>query len=130
MPITLDRTRAPLNFLRFEGTNGDADFRRCFDECDEMLAANQRYGIVIDGTNSDGFTATQRSANANWFATRAPQLRRLCVGAAFSIRSPLVRGTLTAIMWLAPIPMPHTILPTASEAEAWVKKRLVDARLL
>ncbi|MBC7173876.1 MAG: hypothetical protein H5U40_15655, partial [Polyangiaceae bacterium] len=43
------------------------------------------------------------------------------VGYAFVISSSLVRGALTAILWLAPMPAPHRVVGTVGEGEAWLR---------
>lgn len=43
---------------------------------------------------------------------------------AFVLASPLVRGLLTAILWISPMPAPHEIVATVAEAEAWLNERL------
>ena len=54
-------------------------------------------------------------------------LARQCVGNAFVISNPLVRGVLTAILWLQPLPSDYIVVGTLKEAEAWCMKKLTEA---
>ena len=47
-----------------------------------------------------------------------------CAGYAFVIDSAVVRGILTAILWLAPMPAPHVVVSTVEEGERWLREKL------
>lgn len=127
MGISVDRTRWPLVAIRFVGTVDDATFKRYLSEYDVLLEQNKRYGILLDALDADAPTAKQRSLQATWMKEREARLRERCVGGAFAIGSPIIRGALTAILWLQPLPFPHAVFGTTSEAERWVRTRLRDA---
>lgn len=40
------------------------------------------------------------------------------------IDSPIVRGALTAILWLSPLPQPHLVTASMAEAERWTLDKL------
>ena len=43
---------------------------------------------------------------------------------AFVIDSPIVRGALTAILWIQPLPYEHRIVGTRADANAWLRGQL------
>ena len=51
-------------------------------------------------------------------------LRTYSAGSAFVISSPLVRGGLTAILWLQALPSPFIVVATRPEAESWARAQL------
>lgn len=83
--------------------------------------------LVFDGTTTEGITAKQREKAAAWLRSSAPLLSRRTKGIAFVIKSPLLRGALTAIFWLQKPPGPYVIVETLAEARAWARSRIADA---
>ena len=69
-------------------------------------------------------TTLERRKQAEALREGEPLLRQYCAGAAFVIPSSVVRGTLTAILWLQPPAYESVVVPTFGEADAWVKQRL------
>ena len=55
------------------------------------------------------------------------RLQAQCVGGAFVLGAPLVRGALTAIFWLQPLPFDHVVVPDEARAESWARARLARA---
>ena len=55
---------------------------------------------------------------------RAADYRRLVKGVSTVSASRVIRGIITAIEWLNPLPFPHEIKGTVAEAETYVRGRL------
>jgi hypothetical protein len=85
--------------------------------------------LVIDATHSAATPATQRRLQADWMKQHAARIRDVTVGCAFIIPSGLVRGILTAILWIQPLPCPHEVVATLDEALAWGAQRLSERGL-
>ena len=126
----MDTSAFPKVRIRFVGGVDDAAFRVSLDDTARLLARGQRYSIVLDATRAERPTAVQRKLQAEFVSANAATLKRLCVGGAFAIASPIVRGALQAILWVAPLPFEHVVFGTTQEAEAWVDARLRRERLL
>lgn len=93
----------------------------------KMWEAVRQYGRVvniIDTTTWKGSTPTQRQMHSEWIKANQHVIRDHAAGIAFVIKSPLVRGGLTAVLWLARIPAPVKILPTKSDALRWGNAQL------
>jgi hypothetical protein len=129
MPITIDKSAAPLIVIRFDGPVDDTAFDRYLAAHLAILANERRYGIAYDAMAAAVPTARQRTVQAQWMREHALALRHYCVAAAFAIGSPLVRGSLTAILWIFPAPFPHTVVGSVVEAEQWVRARLRSSRV-
>lgn len=84
---------------------------------------------ILDARRAVRNPATQRKKQAEWIERHTEQLRKYSLGTAFIINSPLVRGVLTAILWVRPLPTQHTVVSTMEEAEAWVQQQLAAAGL-
>lgn len=94
-----------------------------------LLDRNRRFALIRIPKVNRPPSAAQRRMMVEHLKADAVQLARQCVGAAFVITSPTVRGGLTAILWVAPLPHPHVIVRTVAEAEAWCRERVIDAGL-
>jgi hypothetical protein len=125
MPIHVDDTRHPLVVVRFVGDIADHELTSYLAEMESrVLARRQTSATVMDATLVRSVTARQRRMQAEWMEKHEEALARVSVGSAFVITSAMVRGALTAILWLKPMPTPHVVVSTVAEAEAWCRAKL------
>ena len=122
--ITVDTSRAPLLLVRFDGAVDDDGFRAYLQQLTSWLDRGERYAIVLDARTATPPQAAQRRMQADMMKAEHVRLGKLCVGGAFVIPSPLVRGALTAILWIQPLPWEHTVVADLTTAEAWARNRL------
>ncbi len=126
MPIQVDQSYLPAILVSYEGAPTDEEFDAHLETLRASLTARDaRPRVVItDATLSEPAPATQRRRQAAWMKENAPLLRRLMIGCAFVIPSPVVRGILTAILWVQPLPSPHVVCATLDEALDWTDEKL------
>jgi hypothetical protein len=130
LAITIDESRRPIVTVRFKGSATDEEFRAYLrDMSEQILARRQKTVTILDAGTWSTSTATQRQLQAEWLREHKDELKRFSLGSAFVIRSPLVRGVLTAIFWIQPMETAHVVVPTVAEAEAWARDRLREAGL-
>lgn len=123
----IDDSQMPLVRVTYDGEITDDEFRRHLDEYAALVRRGRRYGAVFDATRAARPSATQRRMMAEFINAREAELSRVCVGGAFVIDSPLIRGAMTAILWVASMPFPHTVVSSEAEALGWVRGRLAAA---
>lgn len=124
--IRVDESRFPVIIVTFEDTVPDAEFDAYLARLDAHVARRIRCAFVFDATRAGRSSATQRRKQADWMRANEHVLRTYSAGYAFVISSPLIRGALTAILWLQPMPAPHVVVPTFEEAERWARGQLED----
>jgi len=122
--IALDDTRFPLLVARFGADWTATEFDEYLAWHRDNLRRRQRFAIILDATRARSPNALERRKQAEALREGEPLLRQYCAGAAFVIPSSVVRGTLTAILWLQPPAYESVVVPTFGEADAWVKQRL------
>jgi hypothetical protein len=122
--IELDAAGWPVLHIRYKGTVDAEAFEAHLEELAGHLARGERYGVVFDARRAEHLPALQRKMQADWVAAHRAALTERCVGVAFVFDSSVVRGLLTAILWVQPLPHPHCVVPTLAEAEAWVREAL------
>lgn len=118
--ITIDVSDTPLVWLSYVGKVTDAEFEAYLAEYLEVLNRGQHYGCIFDASRAGVPSALQRRLQADWQRRHERRLKQLCVGGAFVIRSAPIRGALTAILWLQPLPFPHSVVSTPLAALEWV----------
>jgi hypothetical protein len=124
--IALDDRRWPLLVVSFDGLAGNEEFDRYLTELGQYANRGETWCAIFDATRSVGAPASHRRKMAQWIKNHESALARHSAGAVFVIRSSLVRGVLTAIFWLQPLPHAHAIVSTLEEAETWAKTRLAS----
>jgi len=81
-----------------------------------MLARGQRYVEIADTRDVHMMPPSQRKKFADFLRETDPVATQMCAGLAIVVRSPLMRGGMTAIFWIFQPSYP--IKPVASIAEA------------
>jgi hypothetical protein len=122
--IVVDQSQLPLLIVTFVGQVDDDAFRCYLQETKDVLDRKQRYVVIMDASRSGVPPPSQRQMQAVWMEAHAQALARHAVGTVFVISSPLVRGALTAILWLQPLPHPHTVVADVAMAKVWAQTRL------
>jgi hypothetical protein len=123
--ITIDESRRPIVTVRFVGAVSDGEFDEYLAAMERMLERRQKTLTILDARESARTPPTQRRKQAEWLKAQTSMLQAYSCGSAFVITSPLVRGVLTAILWVQPLPVPHTVVGSITDAEAWARKRLL-----
>lgn len=125
--IFLDTTASPVLLVRFDGVVDDDTFARYISELRAFVAGHPRYAVLLDATTAGVPTASQRRMQTDYIKADIDILRRKCAGGAFVIPSPVVRGGLTAMMWVQQLPFPWTLVPDVAAAQAWCRRQLAGA---
>lgn len=122
--IELDRSSWPVVVVRFDGIASDDEFARYLEETLACLQPGKRSVTVLDAREPTGATQHQRRMQADWMKQNRARIKECSAGLAFVFESPMVRGVLTAIMWISPLPVPHRIFAKMEEAREWSRQRL------
>jgi len=129
--VTIDLSFMPIFMVVHEGVLTDREFKDYLRDVERTLYgpdAKMRV-LVQDARTSGQVPAIQRKMQADWLKQHEARLRDLTLGSAFVIDSALVRGLLTAILWLQPLPMPHEVCATIEGALDWADTKLKDRGL-
>jgi len=115
--------------VTFYGHATDEQYKAHLDAMDAVVERNsrqvgKRWGVIIDATRWLRSNASQRKMHADWMKKHEQMMRQRTAGVAFAIENAFVRGGLTAVLWLAPLPCPHTIAKDLAEALTWVEQQL------
>ncbi len=134
--------RGPVIVVELSGFPSDAQFKAYLEEVEAILerryrmAPNapreQRAAILFDTTHSTRpVTATQRRMQAEHMRRlkeRFPMDERAEQAAViFVITQTLIRGVLTAVLWLQPSKEHFKVCATREEADLYVKRWIVGA---
>ena len=122
--VEIDDTRLPLLIASFSESFADADLAAFHAACQRMLERKLPYAVVLDATAVARVSATQRKAQAEWMKANFADCQSYCAGLAFVIRSPVVRGIFTAILWLQSLPSPYVVVPERQAGIDWALGQL------
>jgi hypothetical protein len=102
----------------------DAMTRHAFD----AAKANHVFGQVHDTSLWTRSTAKQRQMQADWIEQHKDFLGKRCAAVSFVVTSALVRGGLTAVLWMSSFPMPYKVFAALGEAEYWTRAKVESAK--
>ena len=118
----------PIIIRQVSGVMSDEEMQAQLDATASELRRADVAGLktvtIIDLSQAAAATATQREMQSDWLARHDEELRRVSLGTAFVVRSQIVRGGLTAIFWLRPLPLDYTITTSLDAALEWAIDRL------
>ncbi|HET8936706.1 MAG TPA: STAS/SEC14 domain-containing protein [Polyangiales bacterium] len=120
MPLIIDRTQLPLLQLRYLGPFSDDELEAFLSELDGVLQLPGRKVCVIDLTHADPGSARQRQLQAAWIIRNEQELARQFAAAAIVTDRAIIRGTVTAVFWIRPLPFPTRVVATVESADAWL----------
>jgi hypothetical protein len=125
--ITFDESRLPLVVVTFRGTVTAEEFEEYLRLRCVNLARRKPTAVVVDSRKMVTMSAAQRKRQAEWIDSNREDLRLFTRGTAFVINNPLMRGALTAILWLTRYETPYVVVATLEAAEEWALARLSEA---
>ena len=124
MPVVFERSEFPLVTVRFRGAQTLTEFEGYLAALAELYREGRPFGLVCDSRGAEAPPAVHRKLQADFIAQHGRLIRSLNLGTAFVIDSVLLRGALTAILWLQPLPCPHFVSGDVEEARRWARARL------
>ena len=124
MSFIVDAGDLPLLRITYDGAATEEQMRAYIDDYDAVLARRQRYALLLDASRAAVPSPTMRRMKAEFLRDRAGVMGALCVGGAYVITSPAIRGAMSAIFWLQPLPYPHVVVASPAEGERWCRARL------
>lgn len=128
--IQQDETALPLVVIRWSGEASDADFAEFFAAQRALLARRRPYVQIADASRAKVMSSLQRRKMAEFSDDTSAEAARLCKGTAVVISNSLVRGALTAVLWLVKPQYPLVVVATFDEAQACVHRWATDSGLV
>lgn len=127
--IAVSTLRFPLVVVEFRGAASDVQFRdylAAVDAASKRAASEgRRIAMVVDTLQATrAVTASQRRMQVDWVKASFERSEHVMAGMAFVIDNALVRGVLTAILWVQSLPCPYTTSGARAEAEQWALERI------
>lgn len=126
---TFDDSRWPLLHLWLPGTLSSHGHQECLDAFAGYLERGEKFFLLVDLSRVGLVPIEQRWRQVEWFEQHEGALRELVVGSAVILVSPIVRLSLSAILFFKPLPVPLATFPHLAAAEAWAAERLQEAGL-
>jgi hypothetical protein len=126
--IIIDKSRFPLVTHTMCEGYGREDLEHMFREYDRLLAGEQRYALVIHFPLSvQMLMAADRKLIADWWIPQRQRVAAMNIMYAIVLESPLLRGGLTALLWVIQPGNPHKVAATVEEGTSLAVEALVQA---
>lgn len=124
---------APLTCIRPIGQPSDQELTESLQRITETIEADRRAGMkrvmIVDMRQAGVLGANQRKMASAWMKQNLELYTHFVLGSVFVIHSPVVRGVLTALLWLAPLDMPYEVVGNIDDAARWAIRRLESQRI-
>lgn len=126
-PLVRAWNAGPLVMARGRGALGASDVVALTDRIDEQLARRSRFLVVVDATAVTGVDAGARKHFGEHRSRHANAAASLDLGLVLAVRSPVVRGALTAIAWVGGSFANLRAVQSATESVRVARAVLVEA---
>src|SRR5271155_3283679 len=93
----------------------DEEIDRVLGQLEAELDRETPYVLIFDLTGSGTPNALQRQKLTNHVRANTVRIRQWVRGVGVVLTSPLTRGMVTAIFWVAPPPVPYRLFATRAE---------------
>jgi len=94
----------------------DEEILRFIDGQRQMLARRTKHLVLCDARHGHVLPATQRKFFGDWLKESEAGTRRYVAGMAIVVDNALIRGALTAVLWVVEPACPTKIVGTIDEA--------------
>ena len=125
--FSMDESAWPLVRVRYHAKPTIEELDESLERLDAMYQRDGWRVLIIEVDAGVTLDAALRRRQADWMTRQRATIQRGCAGIAFVLPSRLLRGMLTAILWIQPLPAPHRVVGTTEEAETWCHARLAEA---
>jgi hypothetical protein len=128
--ITFDDSLWPLLVVRFSGMPTNQQFEEYMARRGSYLARNQKHALIYDTVRFSVLTSEQRQRQIDWLKEHKELMRKLSLGSALIITSPVVRLLLSGILHFSQAATPYHAARSLPDAANWCAGRLAGAGLL
>lgn len=122
--IVIHDDHFPLLYVQYIGNFSNNDWAGMIASLVPRLDRGVPFGWINDARTDYLPDSSQRDALSAFYAERDEDVRALVMGVATLSTNPLVRGVVTAMSWVAPLPFPHKMFAAHVDADAFVRVRL------
>jgi len=126
--IVIQNSLAPVYVVTFTGKVSDQEFRAHLAALSAIIERPGSRALVYDARLAQPAPASQRQLQAEWMKGNDAAIRRATAGIAFVVPSAIVRGALTAILWLQPLACPHRVTANFEDGFRWARQQLAAAK--
>jgi len=128
-PIRLE-ARGPIVIVTYLGGATDEQYAAYLRELSTVVTGvSKQYPRVSQIHDASAWTkssASQRQMQADWIKEHLTLLKMKGGYSAYVFKSALVRGGLTAVMWLVEMPGPYKVCSTLQEALDWSTRQVSE----
>lgn len=126
---TFDDSCWPLLRLLLTGTLSARGHEECLATLGDYVQRREKFLLLVDVSRVGLVPLDQRWRQVEWLEEHEELLRETVLGSAVVLTSPVVRLSISAILFFKPLPIPSTTFATREEAEAWAVRRLEEEGL-
>jgi hypothetical protein len=127
MTKTPDMSAWPIIILPFGAQPTDEEWQSLMDAVREAHKRGQPFAVLADGSAMRGMPSpAQRRLGADLGEFIKQHRPQLLVAWGNVLTSSVLRGAITAIMWIAKPAYPQKFFATKDEALAWCRKMLEE----
>ena len=127
--VSFEQPSADVMYIRFVGALTDSAFDAYLKKTTESLMRGGPRVVVLDASRAGPPNAGQRARQAAWQQRYDAIVALKVLRFVFVMESALLRGALTAILWIQPLSAAHEIVPSEREALARARQ-ILDAAIV
>ncbi|HYO52662.1 hypothetical protein [Archangium sp.] len=129
-PVThFDDSLWPLLIIRPPCLATGRQQEECLATIAAYLRRREKHLSIVDLRQVSQVPLDQRQRQVAWLQEHETLMREALIGTALIITSPVIRLSMSLILHLKPLPVPHHIGPHLATAALWAAERFQEAGL-
>lgn len=123
MSRVVDLGWAPITYIAIVGPRSEEEVASDFAELQTTLERHERERRrvvrILDLRRATAMDARQRQQHVDWMRATEELQRKVTVGIVSVVSSPLIRGVLTALLWIYRPALQMVVVASLEEAVTW-----------
>lgn len=124
MPYAFDDQGDPLITMHLHGWMTENDLGSLLGDVARLVARGTPFAVVFDCTGLRVPDLVLIRRLTAWFDDHQAETAGCHRGVACVITTPMIRGTLRAVLQLQTMPMPIVVVETVEDGHAWCRQQL------
>ena len=126
-----DTSHPRIVVVHYDSLLSDTEFEDTLRKFDHLLETRTlRYALILNVRHTKMSSFSQARRQAEWMRDRAHLIKSKLLGIALVLPSPVVRGVMTVITSIQPMPTAYVVVRTLEDARTWAERQIAEAQTI
>lgn len=120
-----DESQSRIVIVHYNTLMSDADFEATLTRFDRIMTSRSvRYVVILNVRHSKMAPFAQARRQAEWMRDRSVLMKTKLLGIAMVMPSAVIRGVMSVITGIQPMPVTYAVVGTLEAAQQWAEQQI------